>query len=647
MASPCGSCAPLRQHRVNASLTKSLASGIRLTTHWKTTMDLSSLIQLGLALAVVAGALVGFNSLLGKGPRGTFWILAACIFTWAAMLPIVVRDPDDLTLSRGWDVIVTVLRICGALAVAVGVYDYWVQRTSLEKHPTAELALKQPVVWGIALSVNFFALLFQGVIQSWLLSRYCAGHPIEIIEMTVFFVGLSALALRFLDVVGQFGSLKSILLESPPSGGNSVADCDRLIDQLTCDPTIRETYLIRRLHDALDFVRRKNSAMELEPHLRHLEEVESLRINGAYSMVRIIIWAIPILGLLGTVIGITIAVANLNPETLEESMTKVTHGLGVAFDHTATALSLTMLLMFTKASIERVEDGLLARVDERVAQELVGRFQVTGDDNDENVAAIRRMSNQVVDAIETLAGRQAEIWKTTIDGAHQQWADVSIGAARTLRDSFATAVKDGLDRHSLAINEGTRHYTDRLTASASQHAEYFERSAEVTSTRLREGLEKLAELLIEALERHGDVMTASEKELAAENRQHLSEVEAALGAAMVNSSERQERLIQQSESLLKEMQIALVEAAGATVEQQEQLIRQGDVLLKVVDATGQIARLEETLTQNLSAVQQSHNFEEMALNLSAAIQLLGARLGQPFGVRSREAAGGDAANQAA
>ena len=39
-------------------------------------------------------------------------------------------------------------------------------------------------------------------------------------------------------------------------------------------------------------------------------------------------------------------------------------------------------------------------------------------------------------------------------------------------------------------------------------------------------MEKLAELLIEALERHGEVMTANEKELAEQNRQHLSEVEA-------------------------------------------------------------------------------------------------------------------------
>ena len=62
----------------------------------------------------------------------------------------------------------------------------------------------------------------------------------------------------------------------------------------------------------------------------------------------------------------------------------------------------------------------------------------------------------------------------------------------------------------------------------------------------------------------------------------------------------------------------------------------------------QIATLEESLDRNLTAVQKSHNFEEMAINLSAAIQLLGARLGNlPPGARLREVAGGDAAKHAA
>ena len=115
--------------------------------------------------------------------------------------------------------------------------------------------------------------------------------------------------------------------------------------------------------------------------------------------------------------------------------------------------------------------------------------------------------------------------------------------------------------------------------------------------------------------------------MAEANRQHLTEVEAALGQSMVTAADRQEQLVRASEHLLKEMQIALVEAAGAAVQQQEQLIRQGDVLLKVVDATGQIKKLEAVLNKNLATVNKAHNFEEMAINLSAAIQLLSARLG--------------------
>ncbi len=575
------------------------------------------------------------------------WIFTACVFTWSSMLPVVLRDPDDLSLSPNQLLLISVLRLCTAVGAAVGVFDLFQKRQSHEPHPVADVILTQPVIWGAIVAINFFALLYQGAFHSALLSRYCANHPIEIIEMTVFFVGLSALVLRFCNIAGQFSSLKNWLLPPIPAEGNTVADCDDLLKKLDDYPALRSTFILQRLQDALDFVRRTGSADALEPHLRHLEEVESLRSNGAYAMVRIIIWAIPILGLLGTVIGITIAVANLNPETLEESMTKVTHGLGVAFDHTATALSLTMLLMFTKSGVERLEDALLGRVDQRVSHELVGRFQTTGDMSDPNTAAIRRMSDQVVVAIERLASRQAQIWQSTLDGAHRQWADVSQDAARTLKDSFATVVRDGLERHTSAINHGTQQYVDRLISSAASHAEQLERSTRTTSDRLREGLERMAELLIEALSRHGDVMTASERELAEENRRHLTAVENALSTAATNSAERQERLITQSEHLLKEIQMALVEAAGATVEQQEQLIRQSEVLLKVVDATGQIRKLEESLNDNLAAVQHTHNFEEMAINLSAAIQLLSARLGHPLNVRPREVTGGNATSQAA
>jgi biopolymer transport protein ExbB/TolQ len=463
----------------------------------------------------------------------------------------------------------------------------------------------------------FYAALNQGWINSPLLKQYMAGHKIEYVIGMMFFIGVAAIAMRFLEITSQFASVGGITLGPLKPGGTPVSACDDLLAELNFLAEGQpKNYLIRRLREALEMVRRKDSADSIEQHLRYLEEQDASRMHANYALVRIVIWAIPILGLLGTVIGITMAIANLRPETLEQSMSDVTRGLGVAFDHTAEALTLTMILMFIKHGVERSENRLLAIVDTRAAEELVGRFQFSGTECDPNVASVRRMSEQVIGAVESLVSRQAEVWRSTIDETHQQWADVSTSTGKIIRESLSIAMRESLDEHARRLHEGAHEYADTLS-----------RSAEATVGRLREGLEKLAELLVESLHRHGEVLTASERDLAEENRRHLSEVEAALGEAMVLAADRQENLIKQSENLLKEMQIALVEAAEATVRQQEQLVKQGDVMLQVVGAAGQVKQLEEALNENLTALVNTQHFDEMALNLTAAIQLLCARLG--------------------
>jgi hypothetical protein len=119
-------------------------------------------------------------------------------------------------------------------------------RKTEQTHALAAFILRQPVLWGLVVSANFFALLHQGVIDSWLLRRYCAGHAIEFIEMTVFFVGLSALVIRFVGVMGQFPSLRCLFFFDVPAGGQHVSECDQLLDQLAEHPQFQNTYLVRR-----------------------------------------------------------------------------------------------------------------------------------------------------------------------------------------------------------------------------------------------------------------------------------------------------------------------------------------------------------------------------------------------------------------
>lgn len=502
----------------------------------------------------------------------------------------------------------------------------------------AEWALRLPILWGGIACLGFYALLSQKVVDNPLVVRYFASHPVEYITCALFFIGLAALVMRLTNLTGQFSILGRPTLQPVPQGGQDVADCDKLLGQLAALPgSVQGSFLVRRLREAIEYVRRKDSADTLDQYLRHLEELDIARVHAGYSIVRIVIWAIPILGFLGTVIGITMAIANLSPQALEKSLPEVTSGLGVAFDTTALALALSMVLMFVKFGVERVEDRLLNAVDNRTSEELVGRFQEAGVSSDPNVAAVRRMAEQVLGAIEGMADRQAKVWKTSIDETHEHWAQVSTATGELIKETLDTSLQESLQHHADVLNQGVQ-----------KHANTLNEGSDRTLGRLREGLEKLAELLVDAMHQHGDVLIASEKELAQENRRHLTEVEAALGEAMVVSADRQEQLIHQSESLLKEMQVALVEAAGATVRQQEQLVRQGDVLLRVVDATGQIKKLEDTLNHNLAALDKSQNFQESALSLSAAIQLLCARLGpMKPGTRAVEISGDHTANHAA
>ncbi|HEY3392275.1 MAG TPA: MotA/TolQ/ExbB proton channel family protein [Lacipirellulaceae bacterium] len=601
-------------------------------------MDPTTIVHLSIALAAIAAAIICFNTLSGKGPRGTVWFVAASVLTWGVMLPIVLRDPVDLSLTREMDLIVVVLQLCAAIGAILGILDVLQQRTTERRHAIAEWAVRQPLVWGLVVGAWFYALLYQGVIDSPKLWRYMAGHWVEVVEGAFFFVGMAMLVLRLVEIAGQRKSAALTTLGAVPLGGQRVEDCEGLMAQLNKLPArIQQSYLARRLREAVEFVRRKGSADSLDAHLRHLEELDAVNMHSAYATLRIIIWAIPILGFLGTVIGITVAITNLSPKALEQSMPDVTKGLGVAFDTTAQALALTMILMFTKALVEKVEGRLLGDVDAKVAQELLGRFPVTTVEADPNVAVVRRMSEQVLGAVESLAVRQAEAWRSSIDETHHHWAEMNAATGRLVRDTFSDCIRDNFNTYSKTLDEG-----------AVRHAEKLDRSAQETVGRLREGIEKLAELLVEALQRHGEVLTKSENDLAQANRQHLSEVEAALGRSMVVAAERQENLVLQSEQLLKEMQIALVEAAGTSLKQQEELVRQGDVLLKVVNATGQIKKLEAALNHNLATVGRVYNFEEMALNLSAAIQLLSARLGHHNLVaRGVEIAGDEVARGAA
>ena len=541
--------------------------------------------------------------------------------------------------------------------------------------------LRSPLIWG-ALAWFLFDACVEQFGNEWF-NSYFTATAVHRITTAVFFIGVAALVIRACGVVVQLASVEQSLINPPPAGGQPASEAPLLLEQLENQPSLlRKTYLGRRMHDALEYVHRRQSADAIEGHLQSLEEADYARMSAGYAMVRVVTGVVPILGFLGTVIGITVAIGQLSPEQLESSLGAVTAGLSIAFDTTALALGLSIVLVFGKLFVERWEENLLEMVGLQVSRQLVGRFEQFGTATDPQVASISRMCDQVVRSTEVMAARQADLWKSTIDETNEHWAHATESAGKQLIDAVTTGLRASLEGHADGLKAGVEQQLSRLNESlggqsdalaaaissqvetlsttvaaqvtalrdgvdhqaqsvadavqgqisvinevVARHGQQLDKGANDLLGNLRNGLERMAELLVEALSRHGETLTKAEEELACENRRHLTEVEAALGEAMVVAADRQEKLIGRSEDMLREMQSAVVDSASAAITHQEQLIKQGEVLLKVVESTGKIQSLEESLNRNLSSLGRTHNFEETLLSLSAAIQLLSARAG--------------------
>lgn len=495
----------------------------------------------------------------------------------------------------------------------------------------SEWLLRQSLIWGGLACLAFYAFYVEGSAPDSTTYRYFAAHWINYSTAIIFFIGLAALVIKMMGIVVQFATLDNVRLPHPGAQGQTVADVPDLLASLdNVASSLQNSYIVERLRNALQYVRRKGTADTIESHLHYLEDADVGRSQQSYALVRIIFSTIPILGFLGTVIGITMAIAklDLSAEGMDQSLPAVIGGLSVAFDTTAQSLMLSTILLFVKFCVEKVEHRLLSAVDANVAEQLIGRFQQLGSENDPHLASIRRMSEQLLAVVQTSTEKQCELLKSSLDQTGRRWTEmfdhtaatlnrVMAGAAASLEESFAVAATTLDEALSGAVVEGLTRHAKSLNQGVEQHAKNLE-----------ETLVRHAVLLNEGLEHHARALTAAEQTVAEENRKHLAEVEAAVGEAMLIASSRQEKLIAKSEQLLQEMQTALVDSAGATLAQQEQLVRQGEVLTRVIDGTNQIKQLEEALKNNLQTVVGTHDFQQTLASLTAILQLLGAHLGK-------------------
>lgn len=286
-------------------------------------------------------------------------------------------------------------------------------------------------------------------------TRYFCSHPLEYISTAMFFTGVSILLQKMLRLRSEHRMLdeSSEFIEA----NSSVTDYETLTERLDewCAAEDREndTTLMHRVTEVIRFLK-TNRRVGLDDHLRYLAELASEQLHQTYATIRTITWAIPILGFLGTVIGITMAIANVTPEQLDTSLGEVTGGLAVAFDTTALALGMSIVMVFLSFMVERSEQQVLGEVEQFGIQSLLPWFSKA---EEAEVEAEPAVGQTVIN----------ELWAEQVTELRNVWTRMLESHSVELRDGLQREVAATLKLHSNAAEESRESYSAALHESSS------------------------------------------------------------------------------------------------------------------------------------------------------------------------------------
>lgn len=181
----------------------------------------------------------------------------------------------------------------------------------------------------------------------------------------------------------------------------------------------RSSLLVTRIRRALLRLNQLGTAEKLDDLLRYRAEADENGMESSYAAPKFIIWAIPVLGFVGTVIGISNGVQAFSSliqnasdlDGLRESLKGVTYGLGQAFETTMIALCMSLVLMLIMSWLQRKEDRLLASIDDYCMEHLLHKVSMSTIDRSGHDLA------ELVGALRDLAQQWREIGKTPTDSA--------------------------------------------------------------------------------------------------------------------------------------------------------------------------------------------------------------------------------------
>lgn len=456
---------------------------------------------------------------------------------------------------------------------------------------------------GVGLSAAFYAFAYTTPLP--IIQRYFLGHPIAVATTVLFWFAVGILIAKWLRVTAQSRQLAAIrdadlMLPTAATGPanrwlekNDAGHVARrwLESHASLAEEILRSPLVLRLHELLTRQAQRGSTRHLADDLRELSARDLDAAHDTLGLVRIIAWAIPMLGFLGTVVGITQTLGGLDFSSGAAAVENLKSGLYVAFDTTAIGLVLSVLVIFAQFPIERHEQRLLANIDTRVGH-LISSTLPGDEASDNQTALIAELCRGVQAAVAESLENQARLWNETISEARRHWQLVHEDNANRIVEAIESSLIPALHQHAQNLDDASTVVAKQLEQGSSSWREVLAEAQTLVQTSNRE----TARTLISGLE----------STLQPSLRQHAL----AMDETSRQSADRLERQWNQ-------WQGAIEQQSETLLTHQQSVIRQFEMLADTHRGTESILALQKSLDANLQRLNATNAAIDRSVSAAA------------------------------
>lgn len=239
-------------------------------------------------------------------------------------------------------------------------------------------------VIGLALTISFYTALLP--ISSSTLAQSFTGS-MHVPKLTVFFSfwALAILFIKWRKLAFQRRALSQTIISPNTDFVLAVATVDDVTDrihELVDDP--RNFVLFNRIVVALSNLRNLGRVTDVDDILRSQAENDESSTETTYSLVSGFVWAIPVLGFIGTVLGLSAAIGGFSSvlqsaddlSTIKTSLQGVTAGLATAFQTTLQALVAALIIQLILTYLKASEEEFLDACSDYCLRNVVNRLRI-------------------------------------------------------------------------------------------------------------------------------------------------------------------------------------------------------------------------------------------------------------------------------